>query len=414
MRWSKVSLWKQASFKMRSFTVKTKLRWYRIFQPQQLVIDTSTGKKLKKQLLELLENEQQTWMPSLYSSEEMELIQSIQHETMQNNRNNVTRTNAYLKLYQQMPELHWAFLAHMVSRNGGWNMTDLKGEWLPRLLSTARIQYLFEFLERANSFIFHDAYPQLALYREAKKRNTPLTHLLPAFGVSRFMRPVWEHFWKERNSALLTLALIINEQNYIEKRVVQNPYFKQKVIHTLSFQFQSLLQLNQVIFPYSSPGENANKNRNLAGLILEDFADLNERIEFGKSLYAILFSHPEILEGARRFAKQRPHTGSREDYWPELFRSIHIQSDAPVYHSKLNGCHLKKEDQPIYSPSLQHVWKDQQLHVPKSGDWFTNKKAIAYLENMPSPNHFNIEKEHCFALQKIEAAVLAGEWFDQL
>lgn len=42
---------------------------------------------------------------------------------------------AYYDYYLRYPEIHWAFLGHMVSRNGGWNMTDLKGDLLSRLLS---------------------------------------------------------------------------------------------------------------------------------------------------------------------------------------------------------------------------------------------------------------------------------------
>ncbi|WJH32243.1 DUF2515 domain-containing protein [Paenibacillus sp. CC-CFT747] len=59
------------------------------------------------------------------------LLRRIRRETAEGNRNNVTRTAAYWTFYRQHAELHWAFLAHMVSRNGGWNMTDLKGIFSP-------------------------------------------------------------------------------------------------------------------------------------------------------------------------------------------------------------------------------------------------------------------------------------------
>jgi hypothetical protein len=62
-----------------------------------------------------------------------DLVAEIRHQTAVHNRNNLTRTKAYLDFYREHPELEWAFLAHMVSRNSGWNMTDLHGEWLPRL-----------------------------------------------------------------------------------------------------------------------------------------------------------------------------------------------------------------------------------------------------------------------------------------
>src|SRR3954466_2277733 len=64
------------------------------------------------------------------SLEEKMLIEHIRNQTRLLNQNNVTRTKAYLDFYKLHPEIHWAFLGHMVSRNGGWNMTDLKGEFL--------------------------------------------------------------------------------------------------------------------------------------------------------------------------------------------------------------------------------------------------------------------------------------------
>ncbi|MFS0840108.1 DUF2515 family protein [Paenibacillus sp. 1P03SA] len=99
------------------------------------------------------------------SDRERRLVERIRLETQRRNRNNVTRTRAYWNLYEQHPELHWALLAHMVSRNGGWNMTDLEGEFLPSLLKRPAREALFAFLERANVLIFGDAYPQAAALR---------------------------------------------------------------------------------------------------------------------------------------------------------------------------------------------------------------------------------------------------------
>lgn len=124
---------------------------------------------------------------------------------------------AYFDFYQKHPEIHWAFLGHMVSRNGGWNMTDLKGDLLTRLLTNKERDAYFTFLERGNWLIFQDAYPQFLLYGESLKRNKPLFYLLPALDISSFMESVWNYFWKRRDSYILTIALVINEQNYLEK-----------------------------------------------------------------------------------------------------------------------------------------------------------------------------------------------------
>ena len=48
----------------------------------------------------------------------------------------------------------------MVSRNGGWNMTDLKGDLYTRILSESINSYFF-FLERGNWLIFQDVYPSI-------------------------------------------------------------------------------------------------------------------------------------------------------------------------------------------------------------------------------------------------------------
>ncbi|WCK52537.1 DUF2515 family protein [Aneurinibacillus sp. Ricciae_BoGa-3] len=87
------------------------------------------------------------------------------------NVNNITRTISYYDFYCRHPEIHWAFLGHMVSRNGGWNMTDLKGELLSRLLTEQEQKHFFHFLERGNWLIFQDVFPQFLLYEESLKRG---------------------------------------------------------------------------------------------------------------------------------------------------------------------------------------------------------------------------------------------------
>jgi hypothetical protein len=125
---------------------------------------------------------------------------------------------AYLYFYNKYPEIYWSFLAHKVSRNAGWNMTDLKGDLLTRLLNEKEQKNIFGFLERANWLIFQDAYPQLLLYKESKNRGKNLFYLLPQFGVSTFMVMAWNQFWEDKDSRTLSMNLIINEQHYIEDR----------------------------------------------------------------------------------------------------------------------------------------------------------------------------------------------------
>ncbi|MGO4110270.1 DUF2515 domain-containing protein [Paenibacillus sp. YAF4_2] len=340
-----------------------------------------------------------------WSGEESLLIERILAETARLNRNNVTRTEAYRLIYKRRPELHWAMLAHLVSRNGGWNMTDLEGEWLPHLLPGGKRKDVFLLLEHANAFIFGDAYPQLLLYEESIHADRPLFHLLTAFGVTRFMRPVWEQFWRRRDPVPLTVALIVNEQHFIEERVVQDDYFRKNVIETFFFGMQSLLQLNAVMFPYHSVNE-----LRLVGLIMEHFDDLSERIEFGKALYAILFGVPRVREGALAFVDKGRHTASRVDYAPQIFARVRRDPPSALYKERLLGGKLLPGAAPLYSPELGDAWANQTLEAPARGDWFHSAADIApYFRMLKLPRSFELSNEYGLLLNKIELAVLAAQ-----
>ena len=129
--------------------------------------------------------------------EDEKRLNKIKQTTHLLNKNNVTRTKAYMDFYKRHPEIHWAFLGHMVSRNGGWNMTDLKGGFLSRLLSKKESNAFFNFLERGNWLIFQDAYPQFLVYEESKRSGKNLFYYLPHLHVSTFMETMWNHFWNE-------------------------------------------------------------------------------------------------------------------------------------------------------------------------------------------------------------------------
>ncbi|CAH1196052.1 hypothetical protein PAECIP111893_00801 [Paenibacillus plantiphilus] len=360
-----------------------------------------------------------------WDDDERQIIERILTETSEANRNNVTRTEAYRSIYFRNNELHWALLAHVVSRNGGWNMTDLKGDLLPRLLSEEQRRDTFELLERANFFIFQDAYPQLLLYETGRKIGRSLTHLLPAFGVSRFMMPVWKQFWRYNNSAVLTTALIVNEQHYIEGRIVQNSHFRKHVLNKVVFNMQIPLQTNAVIMPYRSQLTGGMK---LAGLVLENFSSLVERIEFGKRLYAILFRIEVVHEGVLHFVRAVPHSGSRADYAPQLFTKEKPEQKEESYKERLNECRLIAGAEALYSPPLRVAWKDQPIEArlqaqgvllqedirttsaTVSTDWFNDGVEVCrYMKELPIPRIFEITDEHCLGLNKLELAVLAAQ-----
>lgn len=344
--------------------------------------------------------------------EEKHIVEQIRRETSELNRNNITRTSAYLQAYERSPELHWALLAHLVSRNGGWNMTDLKGELLPHILPVKKARSMFLFLERANALIFQDAYPQLLLYLESKRLGRPLFHLLPHFYVSRFMLPVWDLFWDRSDSRLLTVALIINEQNYIEGRLVQDPKQREEVLDSFYFEAQSLLQLNLVFFPQASMNAEKNNPLPLAGLILEHFSSLQERIGIGCSLYAMLYGLAPIYQGSLHFARQRPHSGSRADYWPELFSKIRHEAPDVEYEAKLDGCSLRPGSRPLYSPELIHAWTDVPIAPIERYDWYRDVHSVkSFLGKLTIPRDYRMSKDFCRALHALEWTVLAEEVF---
>lgn len=335
---------------------------------------------------------------------DQELIKTIRSETSTYNRNNRTRTKAYYDMYSKHPQLHWAFLAHMVSRNGGWSMTDLKGEFAPHLLTQKEQEAFCTLLEACNAHIFQDAFPQLLLYHYSINRREDLFYLLPAFQISFFMWPIWHAFWRNKNARLLTHSLIINEQHLIESTVMQVPWFQENVLNTLAFQAQGLLRLTPVLLPYFN---HVNKMR-LAGVYMDDFTQLKERIETGQTLYNILFGYEDVYKGAKQWAKQHAHTASRADYWPQIFTN-QLPNDQPSsalsYQPKLKGYHLKNDHDPLNSPELEQSWQDTRLAQSAHVDWYHGQNLQPYFSPAPLPRTYDITKPYILMLNRMEVAV---------
>lgn len=312
------------------------------------------------------------------TTEAADLIATIRHQTALHNRNNLTRTNAYLSFYREYPEVEWALLAHMVSRNGGWNMTDLRGEWLPRIMSAQEIQASFAFLERCNWLIFHDAYPQLLLYKVMKQEGVDLTSLLPKMGVSRFMVPVWRDFLDSGNAQRLSRALIVNEQQYIEQRVVHNAYYQNQVLQTLPFLAQAVLSLNKVLFPYRAHAEDDQPR--LVGVSVKNFPSVEARMNVGITLYKLLFADRKRLAAITDWATDVPHTGSRADYWPHLFTPVRQRLTEKEYQKRLAGNQLLPGRPKLYSPPLAQAWPDTVQPAADGVDWYRDERWLRYLE----------------------------------
>jgi len=363
-------------------------------------------------------NNYKMWPNPCATKEDRAIVERIKWETRAANVSNVTRAEAYRTLYFRRPELHWALLAHMLTRNTGYDMTDLQGELLPRLFDLETRSRLFHALEQQESRHFQDAYPQLLLYEAGRREGRELTYLLPAFGVSVFMESVWHHFWQRLDAAVLTTAMIVNMQ----RRAQQQSAASNKAIET---KWAGYRAGEQFIFPFRAPQDGEMK---LAGFILEgkDDKDGRTRIELHKRLYMLLFGQHEVKEGVHAFVRGVPHTGSRADYAPHLFTSHKLEGPRGRYKQKLNGCKLIQGRKPFYSPLLEKARSqvtrqveessqpEEQLEGVYEADWFHGKaEQVAELEDcfvsLPPTPLSEITQEHCAALRRIELAVQQAE-----
>ncbi|MDT8859965.1 DUF2515 domain-containing protein [Alkalihalobacillus sp. MEB130] len=264
-----------------------------------------------------------------------QFIKEINEKTKRANADNISRTIMYERFYKNNPEIKWSLLAGLVSRNAGWNMTDLKSKWFQQMLTDNYCELLFQTYERANWTIFADAYPQLLWYEWAKKQNSPHLFLLETLGVSRFMQEEWRHFWHGGDQERLCTALIINEQYMIEETVMNHPLYSKKVFSSLLYILEEHAHMSYVIFPTIS-GE-------LYGLYVRNFKKVDSRIWLGKQLQQLLF-HPDIHHDIYLFILRTPPTGSRLDY--QQYLNWSTGNTSPV---------LRK----VY-PLVSHHWKEKK------------------------------------------------------
>ncbi|SEH62905.1 Protein of unknown function [Halobacillus karajensis] len=357
---------------------------------------SSKWRYLKKELKASLKAETED-----LSNDERMLVYEIRRLTQQENRNNITRTMAYLNYFEKHPEVHWALLAHLVSRNAGWNMTDLKGEYFPKLLTEKEAEDFFLFLERGNWLIFQDAFPQLLLYDASLKSGRSLFHLLDELNVSRFMRPFWERFWKNGHSEELTKALIINEQHYIEERVVKNPAYMETMMDKVMFKLQDVLAMNHILFPYVTSIQQKTK---IVGGTVHHFSAVDERIYLGRSLYGLLYGVRSRLNQIINWCSSHAHTGSRKDFWPQLFNNVNETRPGQIHEMAVNPCSRQQKGPKIYSPRLENAWEDWPHRDAEEGDWFSNVHVLHLMKAGMKEFRGDIEPIYCRTLEEIELA----------
>ncbi|WP_026799479.1 DUF2515 family protein [Pontibacillus halophilus] len=292
-------------------------------------------------------------------------------QTLENNTDNISRTKAYLRIYEQCKELKWALLASMVSRNAGWNMTDLETMPIRTLLGMKERNMLFKTYERANWLIFSDAYPQLLTYMYSKKTGKPQFHHLTYFHVSTFMKHEWFHFFTHKDEERLVKALIINEQNVIQQPVIAHPEYREHVFHRLPYLSQDFFHLSAVLFP-TMTGQ-------LYGYSVNHFSNVTERIKLGKKLASLLF-HPDYYPKFYRFSKDVEPTGARWEY--EKYFSTRMPKTPmlrllyPIYSHQ----DTIRKDWYVSDRSVKKRWWKDELHLPVEdvSHKFYSKRHLLY------------------------------------
>lgn len=223
------------------------------------------------------------------------------------------------------------------------------------------------------------------------------------------MEVMWNHFWTSGDRYLLTIALVVNEQSYLEKRMIQNQHYQNTILQTIAFKLHDLLSLNQILFPYYIASEAG--DRQVTGLIgetLHRFGSLHERIMLGKRLYSLLFGHSDHLQGALSWAMDHPHTASRKDYWPHLFNDVNDSVPGAPYKKRMKDCQLKPGANRLYSPALHHVWRNVEHEEAEAGDWFDDWKVIAhFVKSEEEQASGPIVHDYCQTLDKVEHAAMA-------
>jgi hypothetical protein len=319
-----------------------------------------------------------------FKQRKQDWIDFLRRIVCHHNQDNITRTVAYQSFYLLHPEIKWSFLASMVSRNAGWNMTDLEGETFRSLLTPATRENLFMTYERANWSIFQDAFPQLLIYHYSTLYKEKMFHLLKDFNVSSFMQEEWNLYWEHRNEDRLVQSQIINEQNLIQKPVIDHPVYKKKVFRSGLFFIEDHLHFCSVVFP--------SENGELIGASVHDFRKLDDRIKLGNILYQILF-HNDYYPSFYDFARKVKPTGSRDDY--EFFcASSFTRTNTPSLTSVYDKVdhHWEMEEDWSSDATVKKEWyvTPSLPEDPCLTKWFFHKqkqlKKVAWLKSMVIKN----------------------------
>jgi hypothetical protein len=245
------------------------------------------------------------------------------------NRDNVSRTDAYLEMYTHLREggidLPWVLMAHLVSRNAGYLMSDLARTLDPAFADAG--ESLFLLLERANWLIFVDAWHHLCSHLLGRPLESPR--------VPRFMIDAWARSASSSERELV-IDLVHNEQHLIEHRAVHHPHLAPGA------RLLGLIEASGREKPlhFAIPDAPA--------ITVGGFASLERRIDTGRRIYDLVLAAQDKRDALWTWARAHPHTGSRAVYGGRPGPTVREAWPVERVRAMWDGVHAPMEPDPSY------------------------------------------------------------------
>ncbi len=264
-------------------------------------------------------------------------LEEIDHR----NADNVSRTGSYLELYDWTAangrELPWLLMAHLVSRNAGYLMSDLArsidgkaGAADPALRGA--MENLMALLERANFLIFHDAWHHVLHHLLGR------TAQLTGPRTPRFMIDAWQRHERHDHSdeRPLVLDLVHNEQHLIERRAVHHADL------AAGLRLLQWIELSGREKPLHFPIDGA------PAITVGGFALVERRIAAGARIFDEVLADRDRRAALVAWARAHPHTGSRTIHGGKPGPTIREAWPVERVRGLWSGVHAPPEADPLY------------------------------------------------------------------
>ncbi|HUJ63292.1 MAG TPA: DUF2515 family protein [Kofleriaceae bacterium] len=256
-------------------------------------------------------------------------------ELAERNRDNVARTASYLELYAwtraHPPELPWLLMAHLVSRNAGYLMTDLARRIAsdhPRDVAMRdAMRSLFVLLERGNFLIFWDAWHHVCSYLAGD-----LAAIAPP-RTPRFMCDAYARGHADERA--LVMDLVHNEQHLIEHRAVHHRDLAPGML--LLDMIERSGRERALVFPVEAPEIRVGR-----------FADVARRIAAGARIFDEVLADRARRDACFAWASAHDHTGSREIYGGPAGPGVREAWPIDLVRSLWTHVHAEPEPDPEY------------------------------------------------------------------